>query len=281
MTWHVTQRTARAYVDGEVSDADAWSVEAHLVSCGHCRTVVASTAGDVGSITRDIADGWAAVSAGLGQQGRVRRGSRYREVVMLVASGPAARWAWLAASVVGLALAAALDTFAPLSGRGDVPMLGAVAPMVPILGVALSYGSGLDDAQEIIASTPGGGLRLLLVRSAVVLTTSAALGAAAGAVSGYGSPLPWLLASLALTVVTLALGSVIGIPKAAAVAAFSWALGVTIATFDTPARTTPAALTTESVPVWLAVAATAALVVAVRRSAFDRQSVSDRPQMEM
>ncbi|WP_165367490.1 hypothetical protein, partial [Phytoactinopolyspora endophytica] len=217
--------------------------------------VVTAAADDIPSLARAVDDGWTAVSAGLAPQGLVRRGSRWREVSVLVAAGPAARWAWLGASVVVLGLAAALGAMMPLTPGGEIPLLGAVAPMVPILGVALSYGSGLDDSREIIASTPGGGLRLLLVRSAVVLAASTAVAAAVGVVSGYGSPVPWLLASLALTVLTLALGSVVGVPRAAAVTAFGWALTVAVAVLDAPARNTPTLLTSESAPVWLAVAA--------------------------
>ncbi|WP_165367516.1 zf-HC2 domain-containing protein, partial [Phytoactinopolyspora endophytica] len=37
MSWHIPRQTARAYVDGRIGDADAWSVEAHLAACEHCR----------------------------------------------------------------------------------------------------------------------------------------------------------------------------------------------------------------------------------------------------
>jgi hypothetical protein len=270
MNWHIPQQTVRAYVDGRVADADAWSVEAHLAACEQCRGVLAAEATQVPSLMSAVDESWPAVEAGLAPQGRVRRGSAWREVVVLVTAGPAARWAWLTASLVVLALAAGIGAVSPVTGGAELPLLGLVAPLVPILGVAVSYGTGLDDAHEVIASTPGGGLRLLLMRSVTVLASSTVIALVAGIAVGYGSPVPWLLASLALVVLTLALGSLIGVGRAAGVVGGGWAVAATVTTLSTPTHAVPIPLTAEFAPVWLAVAVAAAFVVAVRRDAFDQ-----------
>lgn len=261
MTWHLSADSLRTYLAGTVTDVDAWSAESHLTECERCRVLLAE-ASSADEEQRERLDGrWAALQAELAPQGDVRAGSRWREAWLLVASGPSARWAWLAASAVVLVLAAALGM------AGPDPLLGVVAPLVPVLGVAASYGSRLDGPSEIIASTPSGGLRLVLIRSAAVLAVTTPLALVAGAVTGYGSPGPWLAACLALTLATLALGTAVGIERAAAVLAVTWTVAVGGSYLD---ATWPALLTADAVPWLLAVAAAAAVVVTVRRESFGR-----------
>jgi ABC-2 type transport system ATP-binding protein len=81
-----------------------------------------------------------------------------------------------------LAVAAAL-TFgvaaAHQSSRGLAFFL-IVAPMLPLAGVAVAFGPGVDPTYEIGLASPMRSLRLLLVRAAAVLATTAPLAAAAG-----------------------------------------------------------------------------------------------------
>jgi anti-sigma factor RsiW len=263
LTWHIPGPTLRAYLAGLAQDADAWSVEAHLTSCESCRATLAAITSEDAERAAALDDSWAVLAGALPSQGRVRRGGRWREVRVLVASGPAARWAWLAACVLVLSFAAA----AGASGISQVPWLGIVAPVVPLLGVAASYGSGLDDAYEVMATTPAGGLRLLLVRTAAVLVVTTPVAVIAGAVTGY-APGPWLLASLALTLLTLALGSVVGVERAAVVVGAGWLIvaGTAIAG---PGQRVPAVLSPDAVPVLLVASVVAAIIVAIRRSAFN------------
>lgn len=276
MSWHVPVTTVRAYLDGTTPDADAWSVEAHLMACDRCRALLAAEADAVPEVRARVDEGWQAIATELPVQGRLRRGSRVRQVYVLAAAGPAARWAWFTASVVVLALAAGIGAVAPWPHGGDLPLLGLVAPLVPILGVAVAYGSGLDDTHEVIASTPGGGLRLLLIRSGTVLALSTVIALVAGAVSGYGSPVPWLLASLSLVVLVLALGSVTGMIPAAAIVTGGWIVAVTVNVLTVPSNVVPIVLGADLAPVWLAVAGCGAAVVALRRDAFDQIALPAR-----
>jgi hypothetical protein len=161
----------------------------------------------------------------------------------------------------------------------SVPWLGVVAPLVPLLGVAASYGSGLDDAYEVIASTPAGGLRLLLVRSAAVLAVTTPIALAAGGIGGYGSPAPWLLASLTLTLAALALGSAVGVERAAAVVGTAWVVAVGGAVVNPPAPP-PALLTLDAAPVLVTAIAFAVTVIAVRRGEFNHILVHRRTRVE-
>lgn len=151
MTWHISDETLDAYLSGRIADADAWSVEAHLTACEACRDALAAT---YPAATPDRAavldETWTSIASRLPHQPhrtRVHAGNRWREVRVLVAASPAARWAWLTACALVLAFAAALGA----SGPTSTPWLGIVAPVVPLLGVAASYSTGLDDAYEVIA----------------------------------------------------------------------------------------------------------------------------------
>lgn len=270
MTWHLPAQTLRGYLAGTVSETAAWSVEAHLAECERCRTLLAQVSAADGGLRQRLDYGWASLAVAIPPQGDVPAGTRWREARMLLAGGPAARGAWLVACTIVLVLAAALGL-----GTSRVPWLGVVAPLVPLLGVAASYGSRLDAAHEVIAATPAGGLRLLLVRTASVLAATTPVALTAGYVSGYGSPAPWLLASLALTLASLALGSVLGIERAASVLAGVWIVAVSGAFLD-PLWRQPVVLTVDAMPWMLAVAAAAAAVIAVRRESFNQLAVHSR-----
>lgn len=264
MSWHVPPNALGDYVTGRIAEADAWSVEAHLTACERCRDTLAGTASTDAGVAETVSDAWSTLASQLQPQGRVRPAGRWRELTVLLAAGPAARLAWLAAVVVVLGLAAVLDAVP----AGNAPWLALVAPLLPILGVAASYGSGLDDAHEVIASTPGGGLRLLLVRSAAVLAVTTPVALAAGIVADRGSPVPWLLASFALTVVTLALGSATGVPRAAAAVGAAWVVAVG-ATAAARTEAAPVLVTPDAVPAWAAVTVAAAFVIAARRGSYN------------
>ena len=276
MSWHVPDETLRVYLTRKIADADAWSVEAHVTSCERCRDALAAAyrAADPQQATV-LDNGWTSIASRLSAQGKVHPGTRWREARVLVAGGPGARRAWLAACALVLVFAAVLGG----SGVTQTSWLGIVAPLVPVLGVAASYGSGLDDALEVIASTPGGGLRLLLIRSAVVLAVTTPIALVAGVVIGYGSPVPWLLASLALTLITLAVGSAIGIERAAAAVGLAWVVAISGAAFNSPSAP-PVLLTHDAVPAMLAAIAMGAVVVAVRRGSFNELPAHHRTRSE-
>lgn len=278
MTWHIPHSVLDDYRSGRLHDSDAWSVEAHLTSCEYCRDALAVAIAEDPVAASALSGGWAELEERLpSKQGNPRAGSVWRELVVLAAAGPAARLAWLASCTVVLVIAAVL-------GMNDIttlPWVGMVAPVLPVLGVAASYGSGLDDTYEVITSTPGGGFRLLLIRSAVVLAVTTPLALVAGVVTGKGSPVPWLLASLSLTLATLALGSVIGVARAAVASGLVWLIVIGNWSDPNPGKRPGGmgeaitrdvdifVLTPDAIPIWLAVAAVAAFVVIVRRQAYD------------
>lgn len=256
MSWHVPETTLRAYADGGIGDADAWSVEAHLVGCERCRHALGAAAT---AQTRTIVG--AAEPADLPPQGRVRRATRLRAAIMLTVSGPAARTAWVVAVAVVLTLAVAMDTTWQERGFAWLTL---VAPLLPVAGVATAYGSGLDEPGEIIASTPAGGLRLLLWRTLAVLAVS--LPAALVAGIWAGSPAVWLLPALGLTAVTLAIGTVTGLAPAAVAVGLGWA--ATVVGPSVGAHASGPLLEPDAVAVWIPLTLLAAAAVALNQHRF-------------
>lgn len=285
-SWHVSEALAARYADGSLPDADAWSLETHLERCGACASRVSRAvgAGDAGMVLGDVR---AAVLSEV--QGRKAPGREVPVPVLgrvLWAVGPAVRGAWSLAVLLVAAGAVALGYGAGVTGARV--LLLAVAPVVPVLGVALSYGPYADPLYEVTAATPRGGLRLLLTRTAAVLCVSLPLLTVAGLLlPGSGGPgaAAWLLPGLALTLVSVALTGPLGCRAATAVAGGGWLCAVLV-----PALTrAPSSAPTGGAPltrlagalsavlggplaqgVWAAGAVLCAVALAARPAVYDR-----------
>ncbi|MFD7663130.1 hypothetical protein [Streptomyces sp. NPDC059788] len=147
---------------------------------------------------------------------------------VLWSAGPALRGSWLIALLVVCAGAAGLAYGAGFGGAR--PLLLALAPVLPVAGVAFSYGPYADPMYEISAASPSCGLRLVLTRAAAVLGVSLPLLTGVSALLPGTPGLPgaaaWLLPGLALTLGALALGSYIGCRAAAGIVAAGWSSAV-------------------------------------------------------
>ncbi|WP_432153030.1 zf-HC2 domain-containing protein [Streptomyces tricolor] len=199
---------------------------------------------------------------------------------LLWAAGPAVRGAWLPA-VLGVAVAAlALSYGAGVAGARA--LLLAVAPVVPVAGVALSYGPHADPLHEVAAATPGGGLRLALTRTVAVLAVSVPLLTLTGLLlpaSGAPAAAAWLLPGLTLAPASLALASFVGIRVAAGVTGGGWLCAVLAPVVLAPGTAATARLAeqlsrcldgTTAQAGWAAAATLSAALLTVRRSAYDR-----------
>ncbi|MER5462493.1 zf-HC2 domain-containing protein [Streptomyces sp. NPDC002668] len=275
-TWHVSERLAAQYAYGAAAGPDAWSLEKHVESCGTCAARVSAAvrrgaAGPALDALRATVLAEATAAAAPGRVGRMAS--------VLWFAGPALRGAWLVAVVLVAAGALALGY-----GAGSAsarPLLLALAPVLPLAGVGLSYGRHSDPLHEIAAATPSGGLRLLLTRTAAVLAVSLPLLTAAGAllppatgVPGVPGAAAWLLPGLALTLAALALGSFVGCRAAASVLACGW-LGVVVAPAlamvppDLGEQLAAYVCGPAVQGAWAAAAVLCAGLLALRRSSFD------------
>jgi hypothetical protein len=172
---------------------------------------------------------------------------------------------WLAMVVGVTLLALLLDLVGTGTGSGEVSLVLLLAPVLPVLGVAASWSRGLDPAYELTASVPRAGLYLVLRRTASVLAVVVPTLLVGGWVTGV-MVAQWLLPCLAFTATTLALGGVVGVPRAAVVLAAVWAAVVMAPTLAT-SRTT-FALQTGGLPVWGLILALGTGVVIARRGAY-------------
>ncbi|MBO1334029.1 zf-HC2 domain-containing protein [Streptomyces sp. VRA16 Mangrove soil] len=278
--WHVTESAAAQYVDGVLPEPDCWSVERHLEECGRCAVRV-SRAARAGAAAPVLAGVRAELLAAVRESEPVSASRVRRPARLLWSVGPALRGPWLlallvvAAGAVGLAYGAGFD--------GALPLLLALAPVVPVAGVAMSFGRHADPLHEIAASTPSGGLRLILVRTLAVLAVSLPLLTVAGLLlptpqhAQAPAPAAWLLPGLALTLAALALGGYVGLRAATGAVGAGWAAAVAV-----PAAGPPALLSARLAeqlslyldgPVaqtgWAAALVACAALIAVRRSAYD------------
>ncbi|WP_329282982.1 zf-HC2 domain-containing protein [Streptomyces sp. NBC_00691] len=193
------------------------------------------------------------------------------------AVGPALRGSWVVAVLLVVGGAYGLAHGAGVQGARS--LLLALSPVLPLAGVAVSYGRHADPMHEITASTPSGGLRLLLTRTAAVLAVCVPLLTAGGAllppVAGFPGAAAWLLPGLALTLATLALGSFVGCRAAAATLGGGWLLAVAgplLGPVDTAASATALAPYFSGAAAqggWAAAALACAALLALRRRSFD------------
>lgn len=189
------------------------------------------------------------------------------DVARLMGATPALRRSWIIA--VTVALLFGLSAADPDRPGSSVLLFLALAPLVPVAGVALAYGRGVDPAYEVTITTPIDGFRLLLVRSAAVLLASVGLAGSASLLLAGESPLvaAWLVPALSLTAVCLALSSWLAPRVAGGVVAGIW-LALVVAAAR-PADDDLALFRAGGQLALAVVGAVAVAVLVARRGAFD------------
>lgn len=267
-TWHVAEEDLRSYAQGELTAPLLWSADTHLAACAECRAVLAEVSDPV------VLDaGWERLDAeldaprpGLLESLLMRLGVA-DHIARLLAATPVLRASWLA-SVVFLLLTTVLAV-----RTADSPTLFlALAPLLPLAGVALSYGPALDPTYEMAVVAPMHGFRLMMIRTVAVLVAGLGLnGLATLALPGYGlRALAWLLPALALTMTGLALTARLGPVLAPSLVGGSWVAVLVIAEAQRAAAGDPLApFTAAGQGVAAAVAALAAGLLFLLRDRFD------------
>ncbi|RYP80790.1 zf-HC2 domain-containing protein [Nocardioides guangzhouensis] len=198
-TWHASPADLAAYAAGSDDAVVAASVETHLLRCADCRAALARAAARGHEVSPDTDRRWEALSA----------------VVDRPASTPLAR---LGLSTRPLAVAWGLALLfvlmvpvlpAAFVGVGVPTALLAMAPLVPTLGVALSYREASDPAGELALAAPLAGLRLVTRRAVAVAVAAVPVGVGLALLVGLPVSLAvaWLLPGLALSAVVLLAGT--------------------------------------------------------------------------
>ncbi|MEU4298555.1 zf-HC2 domain-containing protein [Kitasatospora aureofaciens] len=267
---HASRRLLDDYARGDATMAadTVWALEAHLETCAPCRSHlaagVATGAPGIATLLDTVRDALEPqLDAAVPAPSRRHR-PRWVAAWLTPAMAP-----WLAMTVVVTLMALLLDAVAPPTFSGDTSPVSAIAPLLPLCGVAASWSRGLDPAHELTASTARAGLPLLLRRTTAVLVVVLPGLLVGGWLTGTMTAAQWLLPSLAFTSTALALGSVVGVTRAATGLALAW--GVVVA----PAWVTGhlpvvlrLVLQPDRLPVWGLLLALGTGAVIARRNAY-------------
>ncbi|MEU6370532.1 zf-HC2 domain-containing protein [Streptomyces sp. NPDC046931] len=264
-TWHADAEDLRAYARGELEAPRLWSVDTHLAACALCRQALAE-AGD--PLALDL--GWERLDAELDAprpglfEALLTRFGVADHIARLLAATPVLRASWLGAVMLVLVM-----TVASVYAMDSPTVFLALAPLLPLAGVALSYGPALDPTYEMTVVAPLHGFRLLMIRTVAVLVASLGLnGLATLALPVYGvRALSWLLPGLALTATGLALTARLGPVLAPALVSGAWVALLVVA--EATVHGTPLPFTAPGQGVAAVVAVVSAVLLHRLRDRFD------------
>jgi len=221
MSWHVDRSLLERYITADLDDVRAASIEAHVIACPECRARLA-TGVDLARVERV----WHEVRDSIDKPQRrvietllLRCGMRDYSA-RLVAATPSLTGSWFTAVAVALAWA----VVAARAGTRGVLFFLVIAPLIPLAGIALSFGPRIDPTHELSVAAPMHGLRLLLLRAGCVLgTTLILVGIASIGLPDVGwKDAAWLLPALAVSLATIALATWIDPLAAAGIVGFVW-----------------------------------------------------------
>jgi hypothetical protein len=236
-TWHADAELLDRYTSGAIDDAQAYSIEAHLLSCDNCRSALAGRA-DAAMLRRawvGVVDALDTPRPGVVERGLLSHGV-HDHVARLLAATPSLSLSWFAAEAIALGFAVVAASAGTTDGRSDLGLLLflVVAALLPVGGVAAAYGPGVDPTYEVALSSPMRSYRLLLIRSTAVLASSVVLSAVAAlALPAFDwRAVAWVLPSLALTLATLALSTWVRPLVAAGGVVLGWVFVSILSAYD-------------------------------------------------
>ncbi|MGI8515837.1 MAG: zf-HC2 domain-containing protein [Acidimicrobiia bacterium] len=266
MSWHVDQAVLDRYQTRSVDRVTAASVESHVTGCQQCRGLLA--------VDHELLERtWIAVAERVevsvsGVVERILIGLRVpAPVARIVAVSPALRISFVLAVALVMSFAAVAAGSAPTQGTFRIFLI--VAPLLPVAGVAFAYGRLVDPVHELTMASPVDSFRLLMLRTATVLSVSFGLGLLVWPLV----PVPasvgisaWLLPSLTLTFTTLALASRFEVWVAGAMVGGGWAAAMLLALLGDFDAFAPGVQIVHAAIVGVAVVA-----VVTRRHHYDRE----------
>src|SRR4051794_32443724 len=201
--WHLDAEAARLYASGESTGAFASSVELHLVVCSRCRAMVApgAEAARLQTVWTKVVEEVMAPQAGPLER-LLRRIGVTEPTARLIAVTPSLRAGWLSAIATLLAVSLLIAHV----GDQGIAVFFIVAPLLPMVGVAVAFAPPADAMHDMISASPYDNFRLLAVRAVAVVTATVGIVLLAGVLLpdarwlGVGG----LLRALALSVLPLA-----------------------------------------------------------------------------
>ncbi len=225
MTWHLDPPMAAAYAAGTIAPAEVASIDAHSRRCPACRATLTDAAqrGRLDEV-------WIGVTATLDAPRRsvperlALRLGLPEHVGRLMAATPALRRSWFLAILVAVFFALSASNDGTSAAEDAITLFLVLAPIVPVAGVALAFGPGVDPVHEVAVAAPIDGFRLLMLRSLAVVATALAILLPASLLLPEVGLLTfgWLIPALALTALTLAASRRWAPRRAAGVVAAAW-----------------------------------------------------------
>ncbi|MEV0533081.1 zf-HC2 domain-containing protein [Kitasatospora sp. NPDC050463] len=267
---HPAGALVEAYARGALPVPQVAGVERHLDRCAGCRAVLAGRPAD-GRTERAwtrLAEIIDAPRRSPAERALLRLGVP-EHMARLAMATPPLRRSWLIASVVTLFFTVVAARLAP---DASGPILLTAAPLIPLAGVALSYGPVFDPMYELGLVMPMQSLRLILYRSATVLVASSTLSSLVIlALPRQGLAMfGWLAPALAVTLLALALSAHLDAATAARATGVCW-LAVALFT-GRHGGGRSLLLTSPGQLALLVLAVAAAAYIAVQRHRFEQAS---------
>lgn len=204
-TWHLDRDLVDRYTGGRAGSALAASVEQHLLGCADCRALLRPEDVDparIEAVWTEVVEQVEAPPVGLLER-LLRVIGVSGPSARLVAATPTLRGAWAVGVCVVLLLALAASHASP---RGTAVFV-ALAPVLPLAGVALAFNPRTDPFLELAAASPYSLVRLLLARTAFVVGTTLLPAVLLTPLlpGDRWLTVGWLLPALAMSTVVLAL----------------------------------------------------------------------------
>lgn len=278
MTWHVDTTLLRQYRLGQLGDARVASLELHLTACPPCRSLIAAeadavTEASLARVKESIDDELHAKGVTRLQRALRGMGLGDSDAGVLVAT-LSLHGSWLAAFALALSFALLAAWTGP--ERLGVATFLVVAPLVPLLGVALAYGPRVDPTYEISLATSMPTDRIVLLRTvAVTVPALPVLLVFSLLLPGGLLAFAWLLPATGLATASLALGTLMSPTKVAVCVAVLWVMGAVTSLANAPRTSVEsfvqgfAAFRPSGQVLCAAVAAISVVLAALRRSAFE------------
>lgn len=223
----IPPETVAGYAHDTLTGTAAWSVEAHLPACAPCRAVLAAELDQPRLMrNRSVLLTRLALPAPGPVERAITRCGVPSHVWRLLSMVPSLRRPWLAGVVLVLAASVGVTHLPTAAGgwaAGLWPFL-FLAPLLPLAGVAAAFHPSLDPSAGLSTAAPVSGAWLFCVRSVAVLATSL-VPIMLAALALHGStwlPLLVVLPALAVSVLALAIATLIGPLLSAVVAGSGW-----------------------------------------------------------
>ncbi|MFJ9696199.1 zf-HC2 domain-containing protein [Kitasatospora sp. NPDC101183] len=272
---HASKRLIDDYARGDATIAadTVWALEAHLETCAPCRSRLADS---VSAEAPDVAAFLVTVRAGLEPHLDASVGPAVGATVRRHRPSWISAWftpvmgPWFAMIGVVTLIALLLAAVAAPTFLGDASPVTLFAPVLPLCAVAAAWSPGLDPAYELTVSTARAGLPLILRRATAVLAVVLPGLLVGGWLTGSTTAAQWLLPSLAFTSTALALGSTVGVTRAAVGLAAVWGAAVVVPAWVTGRvlLVRQFVLEADRLPVWGLLLALGIGAVIARRNAY-------------